>query len=297
MRPLVWFRSDLRTSDNSALSAACRAADRGVVGVFVVCPRQWQAHDWGDRRVGFLLRNLSCLSDRLKRLNVALRIIERATFAQVPAGLLAAARQHRCDALYFNREYEVNESRRDAAVTRAFEQAGMEVRSFDDATIIPPDALRTADGRFYTVFTPFKRKWLASLDEGDYRTLPAAPRAQPELVCPPDPVPGQVVGFDLARDLPDSWPAGERLALRRLGWFLRERVREYEHQRDLPACDGTSRLSPYLAHGVLSPRRCLAEVREASTGLPYPGPICDHVDARRNVFAAFAGLSGVEYGV
>src|SRR5512137_2152387 len=109
MRPLVWFRSDLRTSDNAALSAACRAADRGVVGVFVVCPRQWRAHDWADVRVEFLLRNLACLSERLKKLHIALWIIEKPTFAEVPTGLLAVAQQHRCDALYFNREYEVNE--------------------------------------------------------------------------------------------------------------------------------------------------------------------------------------------
>ncbi|MEP0848576.1 MAG: deoxyribodipyrimidine photo-lyase [Phycisphaerae bacterium] len=266
MRPLVWFRSDLRASDNAALSTACRAADRGVVGVFVVCPRQWQAHDWANVRVEFLLRNLASLSKRLEKLHIALRIIERPTFAQVPSGLLAVARQHRCDALYFNREYEVNESRRDADVTGAFEQAGLRVHPFDDTAVIPPDALRTADGRFYSVFTPFKRKWLASLEEGDYGALRAAPRVQPELVCPPDPVPEHVTGFDLDLGLRDRWPAGEESAFRQLRRFVNERIRKYDSDRDHPACDGTSRLSPYLAQGVLSPRRCLAEAAEANAG-------------------------------
>jgi deoxyribodipyrimidine photo-lyase len=266
MRPLVWFRSDLRTNDNAALSAACRAADRGVVGVFVVCPRQWQAHDWADVRVEFLLRNLACLSERLKKLHIALRIIEEPTFAEVPTGLLAVAQQHRCDALYFNREYEVNESRRDAAVTRSFEEAGLRAHCFDDTTIVPPAALRTGDGRFYTVFTPFKRKWLASLDEAEYGTLPASPRVQPELVCSPAPVPELVTGFDLDHGQPDQWPAGEGLALRQLTRFVYEHIRNYKRDRDHPACDGTSRLSPYLTHGLLSPRRCLAEAREANAG-------------------------------
>ena len=266
MRPLVWFRSDLRTNDNAALSAACRAADRGVVGVFAVCPRQWQAHDWADARVEFLLRNVACLSERLKKLYIALRIIEEPTFTEVPTALLALAQRHRCDALYFNREYEVNESWRDAAVTRTFEEAGLVVHCFDDTMIIPPDALRTGDGRFYTVFAPFKRKWLASLDEGEYGTLPAAARTQPELICPPDLVPEHVAGFDLDHGQPDQWPAGERHALRQLAQFVTERIRNYRRDRDYPACDGTSRLSPYLTHGVLSPRRCLAEAREANAG-------------------------------
>jgi deoxyribodipyrimidine photo-lyase len=215
-------------------------------------------------RVEFLLRNLACLSERLKKLRIALRIIERPTFAQVPAGLLAVARRHQCDALYVNREYEVNESRRDAAVTRSFEEAGLRVHSFDDTTIIPPDELRTGDGRFYTVFTPFKRKWLTTLEDGEYGRLPAAPRTQPELICPPDPVPEHIADFDLDRGQPDQWPAGEGLALRQLTRFMSERIWKYKRQRDYPACDGTSRLSPYLAHGVLSPQRCLVEAREAN---------------------------------
>jgi len=266
MRPLVWFRSDLRTGDNAALTAACRAADRGVVGVFVTSPRQWQAHDWADVRVEFLLRQVACLSERLKKLHIALRIVESPAFADVPAGLLALARRCRCDALYFNREYEVNESRRDAAVIQAFERAGLAVRCFDDSVIIPPSALRTGSGAFYTVFTPFKRRWLAALDEGDYGVLPAAPRAPRELVCAPDVVPERVSGFDLNRGRPDLWPAGEGVALNVLAHFVSQRLRDYARLRDCPSLDGTSRLSPYLAHGAISPRRCLAEAREANAG-------------------------------
>jgi deoxyribodipyrimidine photo-lyase len=266
MRPLVWFRSDLRADDNAALSAASRAADRGVVGVFTLCPQQWQAHDWADVKVEFLLRSLACLSERLKKLRIPLRIVETSTFAEVPAALLALARQHHCDALYCNREYEVNESRRDATSFQMFEQAGLAVHRFDDTVIIPPDMLRTADGRFYTVFTPFKRAWLARFEEDAIDTLPVRPRAQHEWVCSPDTVPERVAGFDLDRGLPDLWPTGEGVALKRLAEFVTQRIASYKQLRDHPADDGTSRLSPYLAHGVLSPRRCLVEARDANAG-------------------------------
>jgi deoxyribodipyrimidine photo-lyase len=266
MRPLVWFRSDLRVDDNAALSEASRAADRGIIGVFTLCPRQWQAHDWADVKVEFLLRSLACLSERLKKLRIPLRIVETPKFAEAPAALLALARRHQCDVLYFNREYEVNESRRDATVMHTFESAGLAVHGFDDTVIIPPEALRTTDGRFYTVFTPFKRAWLAHFEVAGLDTMPARPRAQREWACPPDTVPERITGFDLDRGLPDLWPAGEGLALKQLAEFVAQQITKYRQLRDHPADDGTSRLSPYLTHGVLSPRRCLAEAREANAG-------------------------------
>jgi hypothetical protein len=117
MRPLMWFRTDLRASDNPALDAATRRADRGVVAVYTICPKQWQAHDMAPVKVDFILRNLKELSAALEKKNIALRIIETATFNGVTRALRGLARELGCDALYFNREYEVNECRRDVAVT------------------------------------------------------------------------------------------------------------------------------------------------------------------------------------
>jgi deoxyribodipyrimidine photo-lyase len=48
MRALMWFRSDLRVQDNTALHHACKDADEGVIAVFAVCPKQWADHDWGS---------------------------------------------------------------------------------------------------------------------------------------------------------------------------------------------------------------------------------------------------------
>lgn len=275
MRALVWLRSDLRTNDNTALHHASVAADRGVVTVFTVCSQQWRAHDWGDARVEFIVRNLRCLSERLQQLNIPLLFTRPPTFAEVPPALLKLARRHGCDALYLNREYEVNESRRDEAVTRLFESKGLTVRVFDDQSIIAPDALRTTDGRFYTVFTPFKRAWQTHFEEhGGGEVLPA-PRRQPELICKPDPVPAAISGFDLSTDRSDLWPGGEDRAVRRLSTFITRRLAAYKDQRDLPAVDGTSRLSPYLAAGVISPRRCLYEALDANggrIGSGRPGP-------------------------
>ena len=113
MRTLVWFRSDLRIRDNTAFARAAAAADRGVVAAFAICPDQWREHDWGAMKVDFVLRNVAALSDALADRNIALRIIRTNAFAGVSAKLLELVKNAGCDALYFNREYEVNERRRD----------------------------------------------------------------------------------------------------------------------------------------------------------------------------------------
>ena len=265
MRALVWFRSDLRADDNTALSAACSTADRGVAGIFLVCPQQWRKHDWADIKVEFLLRNLACLAERLKRLRIPLLVREAARFVDAPDILLEVAGRLRCDALYFNREYETNEQRRDAAVTKAFGQEGISVRSFDDQTIVPPDVPRASTGRFYTMFTPFKRSWIACAREREARPVPE-PHPLPGWVCAPDSIPESLAGFDLSKGRPEEWPAGERYAAARLSDFIDRRLSSYGRLRDFPGSDATSRLSPYLAIGVISPRRCLLEAREANRG-------------------------------
>ena len=63
MRPLVWFRTDLRVHDNPALYHASRVADRGVIAVFNLSPEQWREHDWGAMKVNFMLRNLAALAE------------------------------------------------------------------------------------------------------------------------------------------------------------------------------------------------------------------------------------------
>ncbi len=275
MRVLVWLRSDLRSDDNRALHAACREARRGVIAAFLLSPGQWRLHDWADVKVDFLLRNLRSLSASLARLNIPLLVRTADRFSDAPEALRRLATEHACDAVFFNREYEVNESRRDAAVQAALSAAGIATRGFDDQTILPPDAVRTTDDRFYTVFTPFKRAWLERLHRGaDVRPL-GTPRTQPESPTTSDPIPPAVSGFDRVPADPVLWPPGESAARERLDDFIASRVQHYREKRDIPSTDATSRLSPYLTLGVISPRRCLAAACAANRGLltdGRPGP-------------------------
>ena len=265
MRTLMWFRSDLRISDNTALHHACKGASEGVVAVFALCPRQWSDHDWGSMKTGFVLRNLRILSQSLDRLNIPLLLVRVPRFAALPKKLLDMARQHNCAALYFNQEYEVNEQHRDEEVRKLFEKAGLSVHTFLDQTILVVSRLRTTSGGWYTVFTPFKRKWLETVQEDGPLPVCPKPRKQKSSGLQPDPIPKSLRGFT-GPARADLWPEGEKEAQKRLKAFVSKRMEDYHLKRDLPAEPGTSELSPYLASGVLSPRQCLAAAMEANDG-------------------------------
>lgn len=264
-RVLHWFRRDLRMRDNTALLEAARIATEGVVGVFVLAPEQWRAHDDAAIKVDFWMRSLAVLSDRLARKSIPLVVTRADRCAEVPAVLLEVAHQAKCDALTFNAEYEVNERLRDARVRRAFEAEDREVIECHDRCILAPGTVRTATEGIYTVFTPFQNRFIAALGETD--TAPRGdPRKQPPIAVEPSPVPRAVEGFAAPFD-PALWPAGEAVAQDRLAKFVAERGSRYGEARDAPAVDGTSALSPYLAAGVISPRDCLHAAREADGGV------------------------------
>lgn len=264
MRPLVWFRSDLRLDDQPALHAACAEATRGVVGVFLVADTQWREHDWGAARARWTLANVAALSARLARIGIPLLLRRVPRYDDAAEELLDLARRQGCDGIFLNRELEWNERRRDAAVLARFAEAGLVARAFDDQTLVAPGAVRTGAGGFYTVFTPFRRRWERALEEGGVRPL-GAPRRQPALDVAPDEVP------EAAPDCDAGTPgaalagrvAGEAEAQRRLDRFVAERIAAYAERRDRPDLDGTSTLSPWLAVGAISVRRCLARALAA----------------------------------
>lgn len=266
MRSLMWFRVDLRARDNRALAAAARESDRGVVGVFLLAPQMWRDHDESPNKIDFVLRNLAALSATLSERNIALLIRTAPRARDAASALLGVIKEHGCDALYFNDQYEVNEQRRDDDVETRVRKAGVEVRRFTDQTVLDPRAFRTGSGSYYTVYTPFRKAWEAAYSERDEEAkVEQLCAAQGGMVGVPDAVPSHVEGFAPTIDT-GLWPAGEDHARNRLRSFMADRVGEYASKRDLPDHNGTSTLSPYLASGVLSSRQCLKAALGANDG-------------------------------
>jgi deoxyribodipyrimidine photo-lyase len=266
----MWFRTDLRVRDNPALHDAASRATDGVVALYVVSPKDWERHDDAPAKVDLILRSLRELSRELEQRNIALLVRTASRFEDVPKLVLTTAQQKKCDALHFNREYEVHERERDEQVSSLFTDAGLAVRTSDGSVALPPGEVLTNDGGFYTVYSPFKRKWRERFDAlGAPAPLPMC-KKQPEMVGNPDGVPDEVKGFESPID-PDLWPAGEAHAKRRLESFLDARVSNYKDRRDIPGVNGTSTMSPYLAVGTVSPRQLIHAAMERNGGAHAKG--------------------------
>ncbi len=264
MRTLMWFRSDLRCLDNLALHHASNVSERGVVGLFVYCPKQWQKHDWGNPKVGFLHRNVQALSEALAEYNIPLLIRTCETFQDAREIVLDVARSLECDKVVFNKEYEINERRRDKAVVEALSEADIAYQGFDDSVLLEPGSVHKKEGGDYSVFTPYKKTWIQVLNERGGPPGLVEPKKQDKMVCDAEDLPESLDGYDLSDDRDDLWLAGEEHALERLEKFASHRMHKYADGRDIPSINGTSTISPYLALGVLSPRQCLMATVEYS---------------------------------
>ncbi len=271
MKSLHWFRADLRLLDNPALTQACRDGSRGVHAVFCISPEQWMKHDWAPARVDFLLRNLKDLSARLAQRGIPLHVITTRSFADQPRSILRLMRETGCHALYANREYEWNEVRRDRQVHRLLKDEGLPCHWVHDQVLRAPGTVLTGKGEPYTVYSPFRRKVIDFLQQEDGVTPLPEPAGAAGPVREGDPVPSQLPGFHCPEHISRLWPAGERTALETLASCLKGKLSAYKEERDSPAADATSRLSPALALGLLSPRVVLDRATRANRGLYHKG--------------------------
>ena len=263
MRNLIWFRRDLRLVDNTALFNAAKHASQGVVALFVVTPEQWKQHNDADCKVSFWIENLRLLSTGLAKFNIPLLIKTCDWFEHVPEIVLKMAKKHKCLALFFNREYEVNELKRDARVGQLCRANDIDVRRFHDRVIVPPREIETKQGKFYSVFTPYKKVWNTKALE--YCKPLGKPAKQQEISVKASPIPNSVKGFDFSKHFGELYPAGEAEARKRMKRFA-TKIAAYDQARDIPSLEGTSELSAYLAAGVISPRQCLKVALEAGEG-------------------------------
>lgn len=265
MPPIVhWFRRDLRLADNTALDAAARDAGGAVLPVFILDERILGGRFASAPRAAFLLDSLRALDASLRARGSRL-VVRRGDPLRE---LLVLARECGARGVYWNRDYSPYAMRRDSAAKAALRAAGLEARSFKDAVVFELLEVATQDGRPYTVYTPYSRRWRETLARHGPRLAPAPALAPLESWPASLPLPTLAeLGLDLgATRLP---PGGEAAAQARLSTFVdlgrADGLAGYAGRRDLLAEDGTSRLSPYLRLGALSVRAALEAALAAET--------------------------------
>ena len=278
-----WIRTDMRVLDNPALAAAFGAGP--VVAVFVAAPQQWLAHGDAVVKMDFWLRNLHTLRHDLEALGVPLAVLRIGTWTDAPQALGDFCERFGVASLHANTEWAVNERRRDETVAAHLRRQGVDCHWYAGATLLMPGTVLNGAGQCYRVFTPFARTCRERLATAPLRPpspLPAQARAlrpRQRAGATADTLPTleevlRTSGLPRA-EWPDAealekvraaWPAGETAAHGRLTAFLDGAASAYDEGRDRPAVDGTSRLSPYLAAGVISPAACLRGALAANQG-------------------------------
>lgn len=246
---LVWFRNDLRVTDNTALYAACSQPNDHVMAVFIVTPGQWHKHNMSAIQAGFIHSNLMALHKSLAVLGITLQIAECESFDTCVEVISNLCSQHEIDSIYYNKQYQFNELLRDRRLEFRL-QPEVTCHAFDDALLLPPHSVLTGKGDMYQIYTPYRNAFIHQLQQDVQPVNPVPkPRAKSLEFS-------EVPPFNYPIDPHNDFPAGEHEALQRLRAFCRERAADYLNQRDIPFLDMTSRLSPYLAIGVLSVRQC-----------------------------------------
>jgi deoxyribodipyrimidine photo-lyase len=238
---LVWLRDDLRLADNPALTAA---AERGepVVLFYLLDEVSEGIRPLGSASRWWLHHSLAALSR-----SVGGRLVLRRGAAADEIPRLVAETD--AAAVHWNRRYGASRAT-DAELKQRLRADGIEAHSHQAALLHEPWTVTTGDGNPYRVFTPF---WRASLEQPVRAPLP-----EPEVTfadAPSDDLDAwQLLPTrpDWAAGLREAWTPGEAGAHERLDAFLTEGLPQY-HRRDEPAVAATSRLSPHLRFGEISP--------------------------------------------
>jgi deoxyribodipyrimidine photo-lyase len=266
MNAILWFRLDLRLADNPALQAALRHGG-GVIPVFIWAPKEESPWEPGAASRWWLHHSLAELSCRLESLGSRL-ILRR---GPAVATLRELARQYKATAIFWNRRYEPAVIARDHIVKQTLREAGLKTESFNGALLHEPWTIENQSGKPFQVFTPFWKKCLTQAE-------PSSPVAAPKRLPAPPSWP-KSLHLDELNFLPKlnwadgfatEWKPGEAGARDALNRFLADAVDNYTVQRNLPDRRGTSRLSPHLHFGEISPRQVWQAARQALPAFTFP---------------------------
>ena len=268
---IVCFRDDLRIADNPALQAAAERGEK-VLAVFILDEVSPDIRALGGASKWWLHHSLTALTASLAAIGVPL-ILRRGAAAQIITELVATTE---AGAVFWNRRYGMGEREVDARLKASLKDAAIDVRSFGANVLFEPWTMQTGQGGPYRVFTPFYRACLSALEPRH----PIAGFTELDGYLAAGSVPGSAgcglpsddlaswallpTAPDWSAGLAETWTPGEAGARARLAEFVADDLVKYVDEHDLPAKNSTSKLSPYLRFGEISPFQIWHEVRRGS---------------------------------
>ncbi len=244
---LVWFRNDLRLEDNPALHAA-RACGAPVVALYVLDENLSYAPGAASR--WWLHHSLKSLSEALEKAGASLVLRRGESAESVKSVIAETGASH----VFWNRRYEGPLVDTDKALKAELHEQGVDVATFNGALLREPWEVKTKTGGAYSVFTPF---WKALRNLGPARDpLPKIRKIKGADAISSDHLDDWGLlpyAPNWAKEFDGVWKPGEKGAQEQLKRFLTHIIEDYADQRDRPDFESTSRLSPHLAFGEISP--------------------------------------------
>jgi deoxyribodipyrimidine photo-lyase len=237
---VFWFRRDLRLNDNAGLYHALRG-NRTVLPLFIFDKNILATlENKKDRRIDFIHQAISHLQEELQRSGSSLYVI----YESPEKAFKKLLSEYDLKAVYTNHDYEPYAKERDEGVKKLLEKNNIELHSYKDQVIFEKDEVLKDDGKPYTVFTPYSRKWKSKLNVFFVKPFPDKNYFKNFIQIKPLKIPTlKEIGFentDTKFSLPKITPA---------------LIKNYKAMRDLPSVPGTSRLSMHLRFGTISIRK------------------------------------------
>ncbi|WOI52336.1 deoxyribodipyrimidine photo-lyase [Parvularcula sp. LCG005] len=257
---LLWLREDLRFDDNPAMRAAAESG-RPVICVYIL-----DDDTPGDQKMGaaqrwWLHHSLTAFKDDLKTRDGKLVLRRADPRAIIPA----LVEETGAEAVFWNRRYMPWQTEVDSDIKAGLKDDDIEVTTCNGRLLYEPWEIKTKSGDPYRVFTPF---WKSMQAMGDVRD--ALPRVDALKAPSKTPSTDRLSDWDLLPTKPDwakgfgpVWTPGEKAARARLRNWLKGAAADYADLRNRPDRDGTSRLSPHLHFGEISPVTVWHAVKEA----------------------------------
>lgn len=268
-RPVIlWFRHDVRLADNPALVHAVETC-RPILPLYIL--------DQGPATLQTGAASLWWLDKSLRALDASLRargsrlILRR---GDSEAELRRLIDETGADAVFLNRRFEPDAFARDADIAHGLQADGVACKGWNGTLLATPGSVLNGSGQPYKVFTPFHRALLAAA------VVPPSAPAPAGIRTPAEPASDDIDAWGLHPIRPDwslgfDWTPGEHGANAALAAFLSRGLKSYSKGRDIPAEPATSRLSPHLHFGEISPWRAVEAARSAAADGRVPAAEAD----------------------
>lgn len=238
---IFWLRRDLRVEDNTAFVSALNSGV-SILPVFIFDTDILDGLDEDDARVNFIYENLANINAILNKQESSIRVF-KGSVIEVWKNILDS---YDIQEVYVNEDYEPYATERDKLVSAMLELKGIKFNSFTDHVVFKPGTILKDDKSPYTVYTPFKNKWLKHLDLHPIQSLP-------ELSY------SNLVKLDFK--FPTRLDLGILPSKIKVQEFSLETLHNYEISRDFPSLNQTSFLGPHLRFGTVSVRSIINQLK------------------------------------